>query len=80
MIGNVAHDLKTPLSSFTSGIDLIKDILMSANKKLSSTQQSEINKFDEFKETFSSIDTCLTNIRNTNAFMLMTINRCIDYT
>ena len=27
-----------------------------------------------------SIQQCLVNIRNTNTFMLMTINRCIDYT
>ncbi len=33
-----------------------------------------------FAETCASIQTCLTNIRNTNAFMLMAINRCLDYT
>ncbi len=27
-----------------------------------------------------SMQSCITNIRNTNSFMLMTINRCIDYT
>ncbi len=29
---------------------------------------------------FSSIESCISNIRNTHTFMLMTINRCIDYT
>ncbi len=35
---------------------------------------------ETIKECFSSIQTCLLNIRNTNVFMLMAINRCIDYT
>ena len=33
-----------------------------------------------FHRTVQSMETCLLNIRNTNSFMLMTINRCIDYT
>ena len=28
----------------------------------------------------SGLQSCISNIRNTNAFMLMTINRCLDYT
>jgi CheY-like chemotaxis protein/signal transduction histidine kinase len=32
------------------------------------------------KGMVDTIQTCLCNIRNTNSFMLMTINRCIDYT
>ncbi len=32
------------------------------------------------KEIYTSIQACLMNMRNTNAFMVMTINRCIDYT
>jgi CheY-like chemotaxis protein len=31
-------------------------------------------------ECIHSISHCITNMKNTNAFMLMTINRCIDYT
>jgi signal transduction histidine kinase len=40
-------------------------------------KQSKMIELIEFQK---SIDECLKNIRNTNAFMLMTINRCIDYT
>ena len=29
---------------------------------------------------FNAIQSCINDIRNTNSFMLMTINRCIDYT
>jgi signal transduction histidine kinase len=32
MIGNVAHDLKTPLAAFIGGIDLINDIALDAAK------------------------------------------------
>ena len=31
-------------------------------------------------EHFESIQSCINSIRTTNSFMLMTINRCIDYT
>ncbi len=31
-------------------------------------------------DTMDAVQSCITNIRNTNSFMLMTINRCIDYT
>jgi hypothetical protein len=66
-----------PLASFTTGLDIIKDIIHSS--------QMQINKLpsphaDFFNESFASIQNCLLNVRNTNAFMLMTINRCLDYT
>ena len=32
------------------------------------------------QDSITSINACLVNVRNTNAFMVMTINRCIDYT
>ena len=35
---------------------------------------------DFIQESITSVQYCLVNIRNTNAFMLMTINRTIDYT
>lgn len=34
---------------------------------------------DGVMDFVSNVNLCLNNIRNTNAFMLMTINRCIDY-
>jgi signal transduction histidine kinase len=80
MIGNLAHDLKTPLSSFMVGIDMIGEAVSqlegvtSALPTVCSTQVQQVQ---------SSIDTirqCFKSISNTHAFMLMTINRCIDYT
>lgn len=36
--------------------------------------------FEAFGEFVQSMQICLSNMRNTNSFMMMTINRCIDYT
>ena len=41
--------------------------------------QSQTQSVNLLKEYVSSIQSCLNGIRNTNSFMLMTINRCIDY-
>lgn len=70
-----------PLASFTNGLDLINDILHAAHEKVEAhTKAGEVLTVDMFLQCFTSVHSCLTNIRNTNAFMLMTINRCIDYT
>eukprot|EP00981_Chlorochromonas_danica_P000884 scaffold212_cov174-Ochromonas_danica.AAC.10 len=76
MIANVAHDLKTPLTSFLSGIEIISDISLETQRKI---KEDGIDA-NELNENISSVLKCVTNIRNTNSFMLMTINRCIDYT
>ena len=84
MIGNVAHDLKTPLSSFISGIDVIQNVakdLLGDLEKLRKTSQPEVNQSDmiHVTEKVSTILEVAENVTNTNAFMIMTINRCIDY-
>ncbi len=58
---------------------------MTAQEKAKAQSSSPQNKgaasiIEGYNDSFASINSCLTNIRNTNAFMLMTINRCIDYT
>ncbi len=58
---------------------------MTAQEKAKVQSSSPHNKgaasiIEGYNDCFCSINSCLTNIRNTNAFMLMTINRCIDYT
>lgn len=47
---------------------------------MNSLPEDKILPSECFAECFASINNCLTNIHNTNSFMLMTINRCIDYT
>jgi hypothetical protein len=56
-----------PLASFLTGLEYIQMSM------------------DECKDVGAMLDpaslsTCVNNMRNTHAFMLMTINRCIDYT
>eukprot|EP00981_Chlorochromonas_danica_P003271 scaffold634_cov185-Ochromonas_danica.AAC.8 len=74
MIANVAHDLKTPLTSFLSGIELISAITLECQQNLRDGDAKAI------QDNIVSVLNCIQNIRNTNSFMLMTINRCIDYT
>eukprot|EP00981_Chlorochromonas_danica_P013785 scaffold6852_cov215-Ochromonas_danica.AAC.22 len=76
MIANVAHDLKTPLSSFLSGIEYIESVMGDVITKQNQSHLTTVD-VDEF---IGSIIQCVANMKNTNSFMLMTINRCIDYT
>lgn len=90
MIGNVAHDLKTPLSSFISGMEVIhmlatelrNDLAVNqtvpdvSHRNRSSSAGSEAN---TVQGKLSTILEVAENVTNTNAFMIMTINRCIDY-
>lgn len=83
MIANVAHDLKTPLSSFMAGMELIAEDLTS----FEGTVEASICHKRTIAETktalvslLASLKGTVKNIMNTNSFMLMTINRCLDYT
>lgn len=96
MIANVAHDLKTvsalahtrslaglmyflpcqPLTSFLSGIEVISDIALECKCRVKENRLSPA----QFIDDINSVLNCVNSIRNTNSFMLMTINRCIDYT
>lgn len=57
-------------------MDLINNILVSAEQSVETNGITP----EFFQDCVASIHSCLLNIHNTNAFMLMTINRCIDYT
>jgi signal transduction histidine kinase len=92
MIGNLAHDLKTPLQSFMVGLDMIehgvKDIddLHTSWKSKTNLQESSVNTKDASSH-LDQLGTFVTSLRqscrdaqSTHSFMLMTINRCIDFT
>lgn len=76
MIANVAHDLKTPLSSFMVGVDLIKQMIQSHEEQLQYSQQVSV---DDIFLLLHNIDDYVSDIKNTNSFMVMTINRVLDY-
>jgi CheY-like chemotaxis protein/signal transduction histidine kinase len=65
-----------PLASFLAGMDFITQVIADANFKKNSNTFTLVD-MDDY---ISSISSCITNLRNINSFMLMTINRCIDYT
>lgn len=60
-----------------AGIDIIQQIHSEALKALQNQRKLEMNYLFELLNTTMQ---CVRNIHNTNNFMLMTINRCIDYT
>ncbi len=77
-----------------TGIDIISADIIDCMKKLETTSSSSTvttitaeyiggtaNVTKEYLTSMmSGLQSCIMNIRNTNAFMLMTINRCLDYT
>ena len=60
-----------------TGVDIIAHVVQEFESK---SNEGNAGWQDLINETFDSIKTCVVNIKNTNDFMLMTINRCIDYT
>lgn len=72
MIGNVAHDLKTPMSAFVNGLDFVSSMLDDI--------QNRLDERTEVLKTLKSINESVVNMKNINHFMRMSINRCIDYT
>eukprot|EP01031_Cornospumella_fuschlensis_P038019 gene38019-46193_t len=74
MIANVAHDLKTPLCSFFSGIEVIKQGLLDLRTCHAKNQLLECGKL------YEQLTGCASNMSFTSNFMLMTINRILDYT
>ncbi len=82
MLGNVAHDLKTPLSSFISGIDVVRSIIEDLQRDIDAyhlTVPDQCPILVRAKEKAANIIEVAENVTNTNIFMIMTINRCIDY-
>lgn len=82
MIANVAHDLKTPLSSFMVGTDMIQENVEGLFRIINAQDPASSNRLlsDDLRNALQAISTSLRDIQNTNNFMVMTINRCIDCT
>jgi len=80
MIGNVAHDLKTPLSSITTAIEMIGHIITKIEERLSLFSPIDLERFSCLVKAMGLIRSSLLGAHDTTNFMFMTINRCIDYT
>eukprot|EP00981_Chlorochromonas_danica_P011552 scaffold4102_cov174-Ochromonas_danica.AAC.6 len=76
IVGNVAHDLKTPLSSFMAGVELVREL--TEEVILKADESPTISNYS-MKATLYSVLKHLRNMKDTNSFMLMTIHRCIDF-
>ncbi|RYH20407.1 response regulator, partial [archaeon] len=79
------------MSSFLAGIEHIGHVIEEVRVKQqihhynittanSPTHHSLAQSSADIEDFIQSIAQCITNMGNTNSFMLMTINRCIDYT
>jgi signal transduction histidine kinase/CheY-like chemotaxis protein len=93
LFGNIAHDLKSPLQAFTMELGLLQDLLTSSSPTTSSSSSSaprpsssaklssdphlakQEEKFDEKLQAEKSIEI----LQSVCSFMLMTINRAVDY-
>jgi CheY-like chemotaxis protein len=65
--------------SFMTGVDLIGLTVQELKHRLMDHKKGSPAELSPTRH-FDSIETCLQTIRNTHAFMLMAINRTIDYT
>jgi signal transduction histidine kinase/ActR/RegA family two-component response regulator len=95
MIGNVSHDLKTPLTAFLGGVELIANTIADCQHMMeqrppflalrdkhddSGNSDNGSNCYKAMVNNFKSMSEATGQIQNVNSFMNMTINRCIDFT
>ena len=68
----MSHDLKTPMAGIISGLECLENIAKEqlTLPNLTVTHTSSIN----------HMLSIVCNMRSINTFMLLTINRCLDYT
>lgn len=61
-----------------SGIECISDVVREMKSQVVISRDARVA--SRIADCMDQIGQCVANMKNTNAFMLMTINRCIDYT
>ena len=81
LIASVAHDLKSPLSAFIQGFESLRDSMNDFGKLSASLAPIESGKQRQpFLEGISFMRTTINSLVGTYHILLMTINRCTDYT
>ena len=74
LVGNVAHDLKTPIHCLTMDLEILKESYNDATRRFPGFCSSNSgNKHVDPMAIFGSLE-------STCAMMTMSINRCLDYT
>ena len=74
LLGNVAHDLKTPIHSVVMDVETLKNSYLTASAKITGLQDYMKENEDQNPMTiFESLEASC-------KFMTMSINRCLDYT
>jgi CheY-like chemotaxis protein len=63
-----------PLASFMAGVDWVRDVVCALEGPISEKGDTDGD------ASFEALQRALADMRATNAFMMLTINRCIDYT
>ena len=78
MVGNVAHDLKTPLQSVGMSIELLRsDLIVAMTAKPAATAEIQQTINEGMLTTFVGT---LDSLMSMSTFMKMSINRCLDFT
>ena len=67
--------LSQPLSAFISGVETINSVLLELQQT-----RNKLPELIAFTRNMAIIAEAVVNMKNVNEFMVMTINRCIDYT
>lgn len=83
MIANNAHDLKTPLAAILSGIELVTQVSLDMESKICSHEKFFQGPLENLKfllrDDVRALQVASKSMATTNTFMLMSINRTIDY-
>jgi signal transduction histidine kinase/CheY-like chemotaxis protein len=79
LIGNVAHDLKTPLQAFMSELSGLQIEVDSILLLLPSTPTSSNDKMIKAVATVEEMQKYLNSLRDIYQFMMMAINRAIEF-
>lgn len=64
------------MTSFATGLDIISGALKDCKEKM----LTGVDSIKYYRENLQCISNCLEDFKSNNSMMLMTINRCIDYT
>mmetsp|Transcript_9008 Transcript_9008/g.15246 ORF Transcript_9008/g.15246 Transcript_9008/m.15246 type:complete len:788 (+) Transcript_9008:149-2512(+) len=73
LFGNVAHDLKTPLQSFSLELETLQHVANEVIKKPSDTAAMKLSNIS------TQVEESVDMLNSVCSFMLMTINRAIDH-